>query len=1005
MNKKINGSTMKSPQELAGPLQREGTLLAITDEYRRKLINQTLQMHKHNRFWSEIIAPNILVPELDQHVALHRKPDDSFSHKHSEAAQYARIAGTLDQGMYPLFSNTMRTPMFGPGYPTYTNRWSKSWEKPISRGAIGQFWTFTYEWDCEDEGALQQQFDWVWLKDLNGLTEFQKLHFYFKSQFKDYRGNCAVWSGGKSVHLNFIFDPSHMSKETIVALADRQRKSPEAKLRDYWRGDINPDMIWGYYTATWNRLNRAIHEHSAINVPFDTTMATLFQKRRTPWGIRIAKAGDARGFDVGDEIPQVVLDETILQTSSKSASGKLLCADDANAMPLQKTRSGKSSNFAIGNIAPALLQKLNDYLVQEWGAEYPKPAEFFQDDNGIGVRFFNSLYDVKPSSMAYLDYCSMVYRGKDAPTDQVFKFFLGKQTLNDLLCDLQSDIEFGGGEPKTTIQTSRLQMPWTNVFTRAASSRTIGGIRSGISQGTWILSQSSTLAIIVSVEGAGKSTSLIRQAGRFRLEDQIENFFQGRGLISPPHGHQIVACKSYIQAEVQYRSYNRWRDRVIADPIPIRPPVPLLIMSFAETYSRYCVKMNIDPIGYIDALGMGFDSQVEAVMKRQPSVFAEVTKIKDDAWQYIDDNRGVKNGFNDVTNVLVFTTHDLAQGYNRVSKSKAWLNPSFTSNAFIDQDTWIALATEFTAYRVIHDELSLADLVYIAHEDEVRLANQFKTAVLGACDDTWANIKISERLRGFNDCSCKEMRKIGFHRINEVADLNFCTDDVVRVDYNAIPFGVANKPDALYRRAHGQIVYVRSRNWWATLKARVVFTTTELLPANVANAIFANSSPKRGRVVRWDGDAFFPCDPVKLKIDERTNKSNVQTLANEILYGPKQLTDMVITDMATGPKIISHSSARGSNDLNDKNLASTLTSIGEDEYKELNVIAQKYGIQDVIIASYRDRYNQAIGRNRGLRGNTLNPLQHDVYITPRLLRVLGGIATFSRGRYPAYLVP
>jgi hypothetical protein len=993
---------MKSLKELAKPLQREEVLQGISIAYRRRLIRRALQMPKHNRFWSEIIAPNIMVPELNQHVALHRTPDDTFSHKQSEAAHYARIAGTLDQGRYPLFSNVMRIPQFGPAYPRYTDQWSRTWEKPSARGTIGQFWTFTFEWDCEDAGAMQTQFDWVWDQNANGLSEIDKLDQHFRSQFKDYRGHCEVWSGGKSVHVNFIFDTSHMSRATLVALAARQGKSYTAKLRDYWRGDISPDAIWDYYTATWTRLNDAIHQHSSIDVDFDPAMATLFQKRRTPWGIRIAQAEDKRGFVEGDQIPQVVLHESILKTSSKSASGMFLCTGDANAMPRQRKRNIKQPKDVDVVSSPELLEKLTDYLAKAWGAEYPKPAEIFHDANGMGVRFYNSPTDVKPSSMAYGDYCSMRYLGKGTPAGQAIKYFPGQQTLNDMISDLSAELARASDQSNMP-SAVRPQRPWMNAFAGTASEMTIDGIRTGMSRGVSLLSQTSSLCVVVSAEGAGKSTSLIRQAGEFRMEDQIENFFEGRGLNKPQHGHQIVACKSYPQAEEQYLAYNRWYTGAMSTGSTLKPPAPLLIRSFSEIYKRHCAEVDIEPIGYVDALRMGFESQVEAVMHHQPSAFSAISDIKNEAWFVKNGEGNILNGFTDVTDVLVFTVHDLAHGYNNVSKSKAWLNPTFTPAALADHDTWVGLATEFKAYRIIHDELSLKDLVHLAHDDEVRLANQFKATACVSCIDTWTNIKQSQRLKEFQTHACKAMWDIGFHRINEVADLNFGPDDIIRVDYDAIPFGVANKPDALYRAAHERVVYVRNQNWWTKLKARVVFTTTETLPAGVARNIFAQSSPRRGRVVRWDSDVFFSPDPIQLRLDTRANKKNIDALVTDILADPDQNTDLVISDMASGSQVMSHSRARGCNDLTDQDLATILTFIGEVEYMELNVIGQKYGIENVIQASYLDRYNQAAGRNRGLRGNALKPLHHDVYVTPRLLRDLGGIATFQQSRYPAFL--
>lgn len=104
-------------------------------------------------------------------------------------------------------------------------------------------------------------------------------------------------------------------------------------------------------------------------------MATLSQKRRTPWGIRTAQENDERGFLEGDQIPQVVLDESLLRTSSKTASGMLLCATDANALPPQRKRSKKPTCDTQVFVDPDLLAKLTEFLAFEWGTEYPKPTE------------------------------------------------------------------------------------------------------------------------------------------------------------------------------------------------------------------------------------------------------------------------------------------------------------------------------------------------------------------------------------------------------------------------------------------------------------------------------------------------------------------------------------------------------------------------------------------------------------------------------------------------------
>jgi hypothetical protein len=249
------------------------------------------------------------------------------------------------------------------------------------------------------------------------------------------------------------------------------------------------------------------------------------------------------------------------------------------------------------------------------------------------------------------------------------------------------------------------------------------------------------------------------------------------------------------------------------------------------------------------------------------------------------------------------------------------------------------------------------------------------------------------------------MNKLGFHDLCRIIDIGFNKDDIMSVDFHSHPFGINNSDDAMYVRAHGNQYYIKAREWWMQQRARVLITTTEALVAQVASRINKQDDPHwtpQIRVHRLDDDAFVSPDCIRLRRDKRASKDKINELVQDRLSNGM---DFVITDMADGSEtnLSSHISARGRNDLKDKHISSVLTFLAQDEFCRLNIIAQKFGISDIYQDHYRDRLNQAVGRNRGLRKNHATPYEHEVIVSPTLYGCLSGLTFFGTGRYPAYL--
>lgn len=137
------------------------------------------------------------------------------------------------------------------------------------------------------------------------------------------------------------------------------------------------------------------------------------------------------------------------------------------------------------------------------------------------------------------------------------------------------------------------------IFENQAMRGGIQNIYRGLRSSTAMVSVTAKRAIIKSVEGSGKSTSAVRQALDFQLEDHIEGYHRGCGLVAPSNGHTIVATKSCDQCKEQYQAYVEWCQE---NRLPVNA---VLLKSLSQYYRECCDKLSIpqeDRISAVQAL-------------------------------------------------------------------------------------------------------------------------------------------------------------------------------------------------------------------------------------------------------------------------------------------------------------------------------------------------------------------------------------------------------------------
>lgn len=968
------------------PLVR--TYMLCSPAYQHRIIQILGSNDQRNVLFDEFIRPGLFVPDLNQHVAVHREKRDPFSDTYSKALHRSLPTEPYNQIDYTHFSNPLRIPAYGPCRRDKSRQYNREWEPPLRRGAIGLFWAFTFEHDPDDTDGFQMQLDWIWQKDADGPSSLGRLDGYLRKHYRDYRGFTVVWSGGKSIHIHLIFDTAHLARDACLHAAALANTDPDHRLKN-WSGDIRDDAVWNYHKMKWETLAGLFKSKAGINVEFDDSLKPLYQKRRMPWAIREAEEGNFHGFPVGTWIPQIVLDERLVKTSPKGAGGWLLTAAEANAVPpkipAQRSRGTRRDQTSDTELLDAMI----DYLAKAWGRDFPRPANVEWLDGSPSVHFYNHANDQHPSTYLGSGHSRLVYRGAGAPSsDPIVAQLPRGMSLDDLVFFLEEQI--GRGVPTSSPGIAAPFKSGNNLAVlahyRHARDQSLEGNRAGLRQAVFMQLEAKPFSVIVTAEGGGKSSTLLDTALSYRLEDCIEAKFPGHGLVSPSRGLQVFASMANDQAREQYRNFVSRRGN---------QNHAVLLFGFSEYYQQANARRSVgetwEYITHEDALSSGYNSQHDAVYAEQPDIYAQITAEKQQAWMLPNGT----SAFDNLRDVIVFTSHAMAQGLNVISKSKAWLHPAFRPD--MEPEEWQDLAAQFTVYRLIHDEISVEDLLWIATDVEVAFAAQVRRSIKG-----WDKATESHRYSAYTALAHNKPQGMNFHKCMTIIGARFRPEDRVSVDFNRYSFGIENSDRSIFRATHGQFIYLKQQDWWERLRARIVITTTERLPVEVVKTLCWSG---QGRAVRrfalleLDRDETFPTEHLTVQLDSDASKTGVANLAARLLYDPVDPVDVVITNYAVGSNIYSHKAARGRNDLADKNIATILTFIGPDQYAVLNCIGQKFDIEDPIGLCYRDMLNQDVGRNRGFRSQRPTPRTHRLLVSPRLYRCLGGRRFFGSGRY------
>ena len=472
-------------------------------------------------------------------------------------------------------------------------------------------------------------------------------------------------------------------------------------------------------------------------------------------------------------------------------------------------------------------------------------------------------------------------------------------------------------------------------------------------------------------------------------------------------GFLAFAFQSYDQAQEKCHEFNRihsderFRGRVLR--------------SVSNIYQATCVTMGCTPLDMVGAAGAGYGSFFEAICGHDPSVYQEMQKARDALWE---DPRNPGTSIMDPITTVFFTVHKVVQSWGYAELPRAWHHPDFeaarNNPAHLSQ-----LARELKISRLIYDEVSHQDLVHVVPAQDVAWCKEVAKAAGG-----WDNAKLPQKMKAWASTDRAAGRNLSFSDCNGTISTRFKSTSLREVSVDAVPFGNDADQTGLYRRQDGRQFYVQQQRWWQSLGANLVILTTESIPTNIAKSLrwlepkVINGEEKqveqRFQVFELDDVKDFIHEPVPVCLDNRAARDRHMDTENEDRRISSLITDLwahdpelhIISDNLArlqDSRITTHNKARGSNTLQEHDLATVLQYLSPDVYARLCLLHAEFRIEDVVTDYYRDMLFQSIGRNRGYRRDLQFPTEHNVLMSSRLYSQLGK-GDFTAGfRYELFL--
>lgn len=878
------------------------------------------------------------------------------------------------------------------------------WTPPNQRVVNAGWMVLTYEFDGIDRTDLEMQLDWFAGKVEN--CRFATVHRAL-SDYADYRGYCAVFSGHKSVHIHTLWDIRHLAKDLI-------RSAPRS-VQKLWDGDVPDRDLIGLHRIVWAEVAGTINQQLGTSITFDPRLQSYLQKRRSPGGIRrITKDMPLHGFVAGDDIEQIVLQERIsTRTLAPAKSPAMINFAKSRSITRcnRDARRNPSRRAVVPDKSDEIVALLQTYLREHGWDEYPKPVGVEFDGTNNMVFFKNNPADMHPSTLVRGDFRRLLGAGRGAPSSDLF-------LPNDLTLDESLDLLAPPNTSFVPVQSQRTrgQLPLgQNRFPMKAKDK--GSARIEASRIIQQAAQAPGVVLVQAAEGTGKTHALFASLVEQRWDDDAERYHTAmeRGVEPTSFkGPTIIACSSYFQIEEK-------RDELLN--LDNAPASVVVLHSVSFLYKTALSDFKgIMPLTNAEAGNLGFQHRLQAIQATQPDVYSRMKELRDDAWR----SRDGQVRFRD--DAVVIMVHDLIKVWPHAEFTKAFLHPDFSDD--FDLSNVRKYSQRMQPYRVIYDEVAWHDLATVVPEARVQLAWSIRDACFAATGKEWDESPLPDRVvayrAGMTGASTDD-NQLSFEDIDGLIRLKFQPKDRHIVNTKRYPFGKGTDEHNIYAKTQGSAYYCKALRWPRSLGCPVVILTTEDLPRLVARGITGDISIKTNfTIINLTHTPHLFRDTVPLVFDERArmprkpggptsgSQGSVVDLAEELLADG---FDFVISDglreidKSLSDQVSSHRSARGRNDLQGQRIATILTYPGVQQYSDIAILGAAFDIDDPVSTALRDTVYQDLGRNLGFRYTPDQPVDaHVVVIKPSLfsnLNQLSGQSNSDLGhdRYLFQIVP
>ena len=762
--------------------------------------------------------------------------------------------------------------------------------------------------------------------------------------FKDYRGYEIVYGGRKSLHFHFVFDLRHWSHDLAFA--------GNSAYQDYWRADFPDCYLRAAHADRWAVIKTAFRRGTGIEAEPDPQLQYWEQNRRLPLGLRLIHDDHPLELPAGSYVRQYVLTSSIRKHIPRQGKSwlhfdGLVKRAGRRAAPPRAVR--QSDREVVDGITSGDQSRFDEFLAEN----FPKltagsdlrygGVELSGRDPTIHV--FNNADDHTPSSIMRGDHDAVLLQGARQFDDDILPLGVSPNRLYEAM------VEHDAGS------VERHDHALDRVF--QVEVHDLDSYRRFLTDHIGTAMRAADLVLILGPEGCGKSSAVMGQIHQ---------------LVSDTGGPVFISSPSYAQAAEKMRGFTTaFRGTSY---------VAFEYLSLTELYRRSCPPTEY--ISEIDALDMGRSSWLATIFHEQPEAYAKMRAHRDQLHAIRE--RGQVP--------VLFGVHETIRRYADTGMTRLFYAKGFGERWFDGMDPDARrkyrndLYFESALAHVVFDEVSPADLVNIHGEKVVRWAHQYKRSVEHL--NEWDKIG---RYIGFKKFCSKDPRpregdeptsgQSDWQIVQEILHAGYEEDDLVSVTTDRFPF---DDDRGIYKERLGDAYFVRPRGWWSRV-APTTLLTTELVPAQIVEALrfqsiqqeVENGGASSSNNVTDDGDGVV--EPYRVfRFDrpglfegivyvENHRDAKRKTLPNLVNRYIGQYPDaVVISDMLGGRldnkvEVTTHLSARGSNNLHERDIVAFYTAPSPALFGQLTALDARLGMRNTIALWYVDRFNQTCGRN------------------------------------------